>query len=491
MGDKPADLFDRDQEWTDLERFVTTAGPGIRVGVVYGRRRLGKSFLLRRLVREHGGIYHQALEESAVPALQRFADSVGAGRGLEAGQLRMRDWAEAIRMAVSGTERLVVIDEFPYLLAHPLGASLPSVLQALVDESRSDAAARPVRVIVCGSALSVMVDMLSGGRALRGRAQLDLRLRPFDYRQAAEYYGIDDPEVAFHLYAILGGVAGYRDLIAEASPRTLNELDELILDTVGNPSHALFGEPGYLLREDPRIMDRSLYYSILNAIASGATTPAKIAAALGRDARGLAHPLEVLLSAGFIRKDDDVLLQRRPTLTVSDPIVRFHDLVVSPRLAAFEERRAHSAWKDAQASVRTQILGPAFEDLAREWLTRYSAASLDGSIGEVGTTVLNDSRQRTQHQIDIIALAPGQRRQTRRPSIRVLGEAKDSDRLRSTADLTRLERIRNDLVSHGRAEGPATLFLFGRSGFDDDLVEVARRRADVELVDLERIRYGS
>lgn len=489
---KPQDLFDRESEWADLEQFITSPSPGLRIGVLYGRRRLGKSFLLRRLAREHSGLYYMALEEEPRPALQRFADAVGASRGLGEGQLTVRDWVEALRVAVSGPERLLVIDELPYLLAHDAGAVIPSALQSLVDESRDTAESPGKRIIVCGSALAVMTDLLSGSKALRGRAELNLLLKPFDYRTAAGYYGIQDPHVAFRAYATFGGVPGYRDLLGEASPQTHQELDQLILGTVCNPSHALFSEPSYLLREDPRVKDRALYHSILAAISSGATTPAKVAAALGRDARSMTHPIDILTTAGFVMKSDDILLQRRPTLRVTDPIVRFHDLVISPRLAAFEDRKTDDAWSDAQTSLRTQLYGPAFEELARQWVSRDAEeVTLGGPSGEVGSTVVNDAAGKSQHDLDVVVLAAGQRRQTRNPVIRTLGEAKDSSGVRTAADLHRLERIRGLLVTRGVEASAAKLMLFGRSGFSPDLMTAARGRRDLELVDLERIRHGS
>jgi hypothetical protein len=433
-----------------------------------------------------------ALEEEPAPARQRFADTVGAARGLGAGQLRFADWAEALRTAMSAHEQLVVLDELPYLLARRPGAEIPSVVQSLVDASRDMGEAAKQRLIVCGSALAVMSELLSGRKALRGRAELDLLLRPFDFRTTSDFYGVAAPDVAFRLYAILGGVPGYRDLLANASPQTDDELDELVLATACNPSHALFTEPAYLLREDPRVSDRALYYSTLEAIAGGATTPTKIAARLGRSTGSMAHPLEVLTAAGFVRRDDDVLLQRRPTLRVADPIVRFHDLVVGPRMAAFEDRRARPAWEDAQSSLRSKLYGPAFEALSREWTGRYADAdTLGGRAGEIGTTVVNDSAGRAQHEVDIVALAAGQRRQSRHPTVLALGEAKHSDRQRTIADLTRLERVRSLLVARGVDATSSKLLLFSRSGFDVDVTGTARKRGDVELVDLERIRHGS
>ncbi|ADI09296.1 hypothetical protein SBI_06176 [Streptomyces bingchenggensis BCW-1] len=90
----------------------------------------------------------------------------------------------------------------------------------------------------------------------------------------------------------------------------------------------------------------------------------------------------------------------------------------------------------------------------------------------------------------MVALGEGERRQARSPAIRVLGEAKSSDRVRTLADLDRLDRVRGLLVARGVRAAGARLLLFGRSGFDRNVTEAAAGRNDVELVDLARIWQG-
>ena len=291
MG-RPGDLFDRVDEWADLDWFAAGTRPGLDIGIVSGRRRQGKSYLLRRLAAAHGGIYALALEEERRPALDRFGRGVTATLGLPA-ELRFEDWTRAIRLALGldggGRGRLVVLDEFPYLLRG--SPELTSALQAVYDDARDESAASGARLILCGSAFAIMSELLSGARPLRGRARLDLVVRPFDFRLSREFWGIEDLDVAFRLHAIMGGTPGYRDL-TDGAPQSLHELDGWLAATVLNPAHALFGEADYLLREDPRITDRALYHSVLGAVAAGSTTPAAIGAALGRDARSLPHPLD-------------------------------------------------------------------------------------------------------------------------------------------------------------------------------------------------------
>jgi uncharacterized protein len=112
---------------------------------------------------------------------------------------------------------------------------------------------------------------------------------------------------------------------------------------------------------------------------------------------------------------------------------------------------------------------------------------LGGTVGEVGSTVVNDQRRRAQHELDVVALAAGARRQANNPIIRVLGEAKSTTTLCGPSDLARLERIRDVLAERGAQVQRARLLLFSRRGFLPELIELARNRSDVELVDLERM----
>lgn len=496
---KPDGVFDREQEWSDLTRFLTSPGSGMRLGVVYGRRRQGKSFLLRRLVQEAGGLYMMAVEEERRLALERFAGTAAQTLfGVPASNLVFDTWENALRSAIvalprvarhAGTAPVLVIDELPHILRH--SPEVPSLLQLLYDESREDSSAPPVRVIVCGSALAVMSELLSGAKALRGRAMLDLCLQPFSFTDTATYWGIDDPAVAFQLHAVLGGTPGYRDLIAGPPPESVDRLGQWLAGNVLDPSHALFDETDYLLREDPRITDRALYQSVLTAISRGATTPTKIGSIVGRSAQALAHPLDVLIKAGFVVRVEDILLQRRAQLRLADPIVRFQHAISSPRLAMLEDRRADEVWRASEQTFSSAVLGPHFEHLARVWTASRAAADLFGErFGPVGPTVVNDAHGRTRHELDVVALADGQVPRTSRATVRLLGEAKHSHQRRTIADLARLDRIRDVLTGRGVDARHARLVIFARNGADSDLRAACDSRADANVVDLQMM-YGA
>jgi uncharacterized protein len=492
---KPLDVFDRDAEWADLVEFAGSTLPGLRIAVVYGRRRQGKSYLLRRLADACGGLYHLATEQTETISVRRFADSLSTWMGMPSGGLAFDNWESALTSATSlmanRGQALLILDEFPYLAAETPG--LPSIVQGLYDGlgpgSMSEQA--PLRLILCGSAISVMSGLLSGTKALRGRGALELRVKPFGYRDARQYWRIEDHDAAFVHNALVGGTPGYRDLVPDPDvPVDPARIGDWLTRNVLRPSVPLFDEANRVVHEDPRIRETAVYGSLMAAIAAGESSPAKIGGLLGRPSSSLTYQLGMLESAGFVERAHDLLAERRPVITVADPMVRLHHLVIEPYLADLEAGRATQVWAEAAHTVDSKIYGPHLEALAAQWVARHGRDEAGLEVGVTGQATVACREHRTSHEIDVLSLARGARPRTAGTPVAFIGEAKCRDRKPGTAQLDRLEHIRDLLTASGHDATKATIGLFSTTGFTDDLrAESARRPARVLFAGLPHI-YG-
>ncbi len=375
----------------------------------------------------------------------------------------------------------------PYLLQH--SPEFTGFLQLMYDQSQTGRTAGG-RIVLCGSAMSVMSELLSGTKPLRGRAVLDLRLRAFDYRIARTHWQIESLPAALQVDAVLGGAPGYRPL-APAPPQSEADFGSWVQATLLDPGRALYSrvEAEFLLREDPRITHRALYYDILSAVARGASTPAKVGSMLERERAAMVAPLEVLESTGYLHKEQDLLKSRHPVISVADPVIRFNQLITMPMADLVERRRGKQVWESAGPTFHSKILGPHFENIAREWTRSYAWEETGLSLGSVGSAEIADTSARTKHEVDVMVLAPGQRPQSPRSTIALIGEAKATVQQRGLKDLERLDHIRSLLADQGHHSNDATLALFSLSGFQADLVDATSRRNDVLLVDVAAL-YG-
>lgn len=503
MLPKPQDVYDRDSEWEDMADFAVSPLPGLRIAVVYGRRRQGKSYLLRRLAERTGGLYFLATEQTEPVSLSRFAGSLATWLGAPGNGLMFEGWESALsttaglmleRAATMGQGRppMLVLDEFPYLVHATPG--LPSIVQGIYEQlgPGSTSSQAPLRLVLCGSAISIMSQLLSGTKALRGRGALDLKIKPFGFREARRYWGIENVHAAFVHQAFLGGTPGYRDLVMNPDvPEDPAEIGRWMARNVLRPAMPLFDEANRVIHEDPRLRDTALYGSLMAAIAAGESSPTKIGGLLGRPASALSYQLRTLESAGFVDRRQDLLMQRHPVITVADPVVRLHHLVIEPHQADLEAGRALQVWQEAEHTISSKILGPHFEALATEWVTRYAREEAGIQTGVTGHATVACREHKTSHEIDILALERRARPRTSGSAVAFVGEAKSGDHRPGIADLERLEHIRALLTANGHDATKAVLGLFSTNGFTDQLTTEAARRSDrVLLTGLDQL-YGT
>jgi hypothetical protein len=268
--------------------------------------------------------------------------------------LRFADWNEAVTFLYASPElraAVVVIDEFPYL--SDVETALPSILQREIDRGASRQAGPSL--LLCGSALSVMGRLLAGGPPLRGRANLELVVRPFDYRLAARYWRITDPRLAVHTHAVVGGTPAYRAYLSDDLPRNQADFDDWVLRTVLNPATPLFRDARYQLAEEVAgLRETSLYHSVLAAVAAGNNTRGGIATHVGRKATDLTHYLNVWEDTGLLVREEDMFRSGRSRYRIAEPLITFYEVVCRPQWGRLEAGRAEAVWADARPRFTAQ-----------------------------------------------------------------------------------------------------------------------------------------
>lgn len=472
---KPERVFDRDREWAGLTRFASNQYPGALLGVVSGRRRQGKSFLLEALASATGGLYFPALEETEAVALRAFAAAL-TRQGIPVNR-PLRDWGDALGLLLSALRdkpSVVVIDEYPFLVkASP---ALPSVIQRELGPGGSGNASM-ARLLLCGSAMTVMGQMLAGSAPLRGRASLELIVRPFGYLDAARFWNADDPKLALLLHSVVGGTPAYRrEFIAFDTPGNLADFDAWVTRTVLNPQSPLFREARYLLAEETEIRDPGLYHSVLGAIAAGNRTNGGIANFTGRKSADLTHPLNVLEDCALIVKEPDVFRRGRWSYRVTEPLINFYEAVMRPEWFRLEAGQAETVWREQRSGFLGQVVGPHFESICRSYAQQAGEDLFGGPVGEVGSGVVNDPANKSQIEVDVVVFAPAPPGEARR--IISLGEAKWGE-VMGPCHVARLRRAR-DLLAARYDTADCALACYSGAGFHDDLQDTA----DVTLVTL-------
>jgi hypothetical protein len=381
--------------------------------------------------------------------------------------LTFASWDEALAFAGAQAEAsgplVVALDEFQWLWdAQP---AIDSILQRHWD--RWQRARVPVTVLLSGSALSRMDQLLERGRPLHGRADYRPLLLPLDYRNADAFAAEHaDAEERLRRYAVIGGTPQY-EVWAGPDP-----IREVIADRILRKGESLYEEPLHLLREEQTIRTPGTYFKLCAAIANGATQYNDIAARAAIDNANLAKMLPRLEELGYIERRAPLerggFAERRSSYRLRDPFFRFWFRYVWPNRSRLERSRVKEVAAKIDADFDT-YMGLAFEDACRTWLGTYAGGPQAEGITEIGSWW----HRTGSAEIDIVTLR-GRR-------LGPMGSCK-WDRAAPPQALGNLMRDRETLAG---PDADGDLLVFAR-GFSDDLVQRAERE-HARLVTLDEL----
>jgi uncharacterized protein len=359
-------LIDREQEMDSLRAAAESAAAGTpELVVVWGRRRVGKTFLLSHFVHDRRSVFFGATQQAEGVELGRLADAVRRDLGEQTADLAggsFASWESALRffVALSSEQPLtVVLDEVPYLTASTPGFA--SVIQAVWDHIPPGT---HLTLVLCGSAIAMMEAMIGAGGALRGRPTSTLRLAPMGPLQARAFLPTLEPSAFIEAYAACGG---YPLHLLAWDPKHGTEAN--LVGLAGSPGGLLLQDAESMLTEE--LTHTGGYSRVLAAIGRGRTRFAQIAA---ESDQRVERPLEILMRAGLVAKRLPVGAPRgaRPTYEISDPYLAFWFSVLYSDIPQIEAGQGRAVLSRRNPSWQRH-LGAVFEDIARAHARRLAS----------------------------------------------------------------------------------------------------------------------
>ena len=346
------------------------------LGLVWGRRRIGKTRLLLEWVQKVSGIYTVA--DQSAPAVQRRYFSEALSSVIDGfSEPEYPDWGRLLRMLArqvtqTGWRGPLVIDELPYLVA--ASPELPATLQAFVDH---DARQAGLVLVLAGSSQRMMQGLqLDRSSPLFGRAVEAFEVQPLPAGFIGEVLKSADSTESIRAWSAWGGIPRYWELAERFGANTKAALDALVLDP-GGPLHL---EPDRLLVAE--LPPATALRPVLDAIGSGAHRLSEIAGRLGTAATTLARPLARLQELGLVKREQPYgeaeLGGKRSLYRIDDPFMRMWFRVVAPYRAAFVAGDAST--RDALWQRHAgRLASEAWEDLCRAATPRLKESVFGGA----------------------------------------------------------------------------------------------------------------
>ena len=361
--------------------------------VMYGRRRLGKSTLIKRVLSEND-VYFLA-DRSEGQHQRALLAKVIAQVFPDFEKLSYPDWESMFRAVNYRTDKCftLCLDEFPYLVEQ--SPELPSVLQKLVDEKQLK-----YNLVLCGSSQNMMYGLFLDSTApLYGRADEIMRLTPIRLPYIQEALNLNAMN-AIEEYAVWGGVPRYWELRENRI-----SLDDAMWHNILSVNGALYEEPIKLLQDD--VKDIVKTSTIMSYIGTGANRLSEIAARCNEPATNLSRPLKKLVDLGFLEKDVpfgiDEKNAKKSLYKIADPFMAFYYQFVVPN-RSFIELGRRLPIEQALTAHFSESVNMQWEKLCRDAVTgNLVNGVVYGKAKRWWGSVFNEDKKPEQVEFDVMA----------------------------------------------------------------------------------------
>lgn len=437
------EFIGRERELSRLESIYSR--PGVRTVVMYGRRKIGKSTLIKRFCEGKRALYIQSPRGSAADVLHNLALSITAFDGVGREDYAfIQDAFEDIAVLCRKEPLIVVLDEFPFMIENIPAAS--SVVQRFIDLSVSGT---DTMLIICGSSISVMRrEVEEYERPLYGRFDNRMEIGPMPFSDCMRFH----PELPkldqVMLYLTLGGVPKYHAMEVDGSYR-----DYVIRHFLSDTADLRDEADNMIVAE---LSPRDRYIGIVNAISEGRTSHKQIYERVGIDRTTCTNALANLGSIGIVDTVHPMMgAPKQPIYRVSDNIVAFCKEVVAyaDSVPMMDAERKYSVLENR---IRT-FLGHRFEDMCADYVIHH------WDCLEIGKWWGPDENRQIR-ELDIVATVLEDD-----VKVSLFGDCKfiNSEYAHST-----LRRFRRD-IELTKDDRTQRIVLFSVSGFDDEVMDEA------------------
>jgi AAA+ ATPase superfamily predicted ATPase len=457
--------------------------------VLYGRRRIGKTELLRRFAEGKPHVFYSCREISDTKQLAAFSERIlNAGNPAAKYINVFADWETALggisELPTDGKKKLLIIDEFPYMCKG--NPAVPSVLQILWDEKLKD---ENVMIVLCGSAMSfIEKKILSEKNPLYGRATGIYKMNELPFEDAVTFFQGYSDEDKMLAYAVLGGIPHY---LRQFEPAL--SLRENIIKNVLTKGCALYSEVEFLIRQELR--EPALYNTVIEAVALGNTRLNDIYTKTGLDKAKISVYLKNLIELRILEREFSVLSGAKEQATstrglyrITDNFFRFWFAFVFTNLSDLEANDAEGVFDHMVLPQLNDFASPVFENVCRAFIRGKSlrnelpfrVSKLGRWWGRLNKTVADENGKTrltaVDSEIDIVAADAKSKNY-------ILGECKFRNSETDLADLAGLKE-KSLPVKKG---ADIRYALFSKSGFSKALIASASEDDHVELFTLSDI----
>lgn len=376
---------------------------GVQVLLIYGRRRVGKSELIKQVLRESKvkGIYYESKQTTEMNNVASLSNLISEFYNYPKLSFDNFETVLDFLFRKAADDSLIfVLDEYPYLRSAIPG--LDSILQTLIDKYRDDSS---LKLILCGSFIDVMKSLLLSENPLYGRVDRTIDLKPMDYYESSLFYPCYSNEDKIRLYSVFGGIPYYNKLIDSS----LSVRDNIIA-LIASSDARLENEVSMYLRSE--ISKISNANEVFEALSRGYSRYNDILSQSHvTSGPAMVDVLEKLMRMGLVRKESPINDEKNKKKTgyyISDNLSLFYYRYCfryASQLSIMDSDVFYD--KYIRDDFENWYVPHCFEEICKQYLIRQNKRGLLPELFEkIGKYYYNNPKTKTNGEFDVVTFDP-------------------------------------------------------------------------------------
>ena len=392
-------FYGREAERKKLNRMFHADGQ--MISLIYGRRRIGKSELIKQVLKESElkSIYYECKQTTERNNVDSLAELIGEAFDFPTPAFESME--RLLQFLFKKSEQMpliLVLDEYPYLRENAKG--LDSILQSVIDGYKDSS---NMKLIICGSYVDTMKALLAKQNPLYGRVDLTIRLEPMDYYDSALFYSGFSPEDKVRLFSVFGGIPYYNRLVDSRK-----SVRENVIDLIASPGARLENEVSmYLNSEISKITNAN---EVFEALAKGFSKYKDILDQSNvSSGPALVDVLDKLMRIDVVKKEapiNDENNRKKAGYFISDNLSLFYYKYIFRNISRMNIMDPDVFYdRYIAGDFESKYVPQIFEDICRQYLIRKNRKGLMHNIFEkIGKYYYDDPIERKNGEFDIVTL---------------------------------------------------------------------------------------
>lgn len=382
----------REKELAELRQ---TINKGKKQAVlIYGKRRIGKSTLIAEAAKDFDGITieHMCVRSTFEGNLELLNRDVSMA--LDLPDMHLTTLSDVFRLlSTQNKPVLIVLDEYQYLKESAKKGEVDSYMQDVIDHLSDN-----IRLILCGSYISVMKELLEEDNPLFGRFTRIMHIEEFDYYDAALFYPKADTRDKIIYYALFGG-----------SPYVLSTIDTRT-SVEENIKQYLLPSTGILRMYIENVMLREIGKAydvrILEMIGNGKKKYSEIKSGVTKDDNGLLSKqlknlmdMETITKIFPINRPDD---KKKSFYAIKDNLMRFYFTFLFGNDGVISRIGENAFYNQFVKRRLVEFISRRFEDIVLQYFGRLARTGQRTDLLDIGSYWYDDPVNKKKGEFDCV-----------------------------------------------------------------------------------------